>query len=259
MLGAPSGPATIPPATVRSAAGMPKRSAAAARSSLRAAAAAARSGGAASGIERLPKVPRSKGETSVLPITTWTEAAGTASSSATSSPSAVRVPWPASTLPVNAVTEKSAPTCTQALCSEPRAEPANRPGPGAVPALHRTGLQPGLLHRMQEAVLGQALDRRDPLAGRLGRRRDARGHRAPSDQHGAGSAGALAAAELRAREAQVIPEHFEQAAAIVGRDRVLDAVDDDPDLHRAASPARRSAPALHDDIRRYKTGCPLGR
>ncbi len=110
---------------------MPKRSAAAARSSLRAAAAAARSGGAASGIERLPKVPRSKGETSVLPITTWTEAAGTASSSATSSPSAVRVPWPASTLPVNAVTEPSAPTCTQALCSEPRAEPANWPGPGA--------------------------------------------------------------------------------------------------------------------------------
>ena len=49
---------------------------------------------------------------------------GTASSSATSSASAVRVPWPASTLPVNAVIAPSAPTCTQASSGPSKAGPA---------------------------------------------------------------------------------------------------------------------------------------
>ena len=44
-------------------------------------------------------------------------------------PSAVRVPWPASTLPVKAVTEPSAPTCTQASSGPP-----HRPWPGAAAA-----------------------------------------------------------------------------------------------------------------------------
>src|ERR1019366_6097902 len=56
---------------------------------------------------------------SVSPSTIRTDPTGTASSSATSSASAVRVPWPASTLPVNAVTEPSAPTCTQASSGAP--------------------------------------------------------------------------------------------------------------------------------------------
>jgi hypothetical protein len=139
MLGAPSGPATIPSATVSREAGMPNRSAAASRSTSRAAAAAARSGGAANGIERLPNVPMSNGEVSVLPITTRTVAEGTASSSATSSPSAVRVPWPASTLPVNAVTEPSAPTCTQASSGPPH-RPC--PGPAGGPSSATTVTRP---------------------------------------------------------------------------------------------------------------------
>lgn len=65
----------------------------------------------------------------MLPITTRTEPGGTASSSATSAPSAVRVPWPASTLPVKAVTEPSAPTWTHASSGPP-----HRPWPGAAAA-----------------------------------------------------------------------------------------------------------------------------
>ena len=64
--------------------------------------------------------------------------------------------------------------------------------------------------------------------------RDARGHRAAADQHRAGAAGALAAAELRAGDAQVIPQHLEQAPAVVRRHRPLGAVDDDRYCHRGS-------------------------
>jgi hypothetical protein len=84
---------------------------------------------------------------------------------------------------------------------------------------------------MQQAVLGQALDRRDPLASDLGRRRGARGHRAPADQHGAGAARAFAAAQLRAGDSQILPEHLEQAAAAVGRYLPLRAIDGDRERH----------------------------
>ncbi len=104
----------MPSPAVRSAGDRPNRSAAVSVSSRRAAAAAVRSGGLACGMPRLPNVPRSNGDTSVSAIASRTCAGGTANSSATSSASAVRVPWPASTLPVNAVIEPSAPTWTHA-------------------------------------------------------------------------------------------------------------------------------------------------
>ena len=288
MLGAPSGPATMPSATVSRAAGMPNRSAAASRSTSRAAAAAARGAGvprtASSGCRTCPcrTVTRRCCPSPPVP-----RPGAPRAPRRPACPSAVRVPWPASTLPVKAVTEPSAPTCTQASSGPPhrpwpgpsagpvssattvtrpsgslskngaaslawsqgggpaardpvggrrasigprdrlqqfrlihelggpadraqdpriRAAPAHVPGQlggdpgvirvrhpveqrgrggeparGAVPALHRAGLQPGLLHRVQQAVLGKPFDRRDPLAGDLGRRRGARGHRAPAE------------------------------------------------------------------------------
>ena len=80
-------------------------------------------------MDRLPNVPRSNGDTPVWPISTRTAPGGTRSSSATSSDSAPRVPCPASTLPVKAVTIPSGPTCSQA-----RVLVANTPGAGSCPA-----------------------------------------------------------------------------------------------------------------------------
>ena len=117
----------MPSAAVSCSGGSPNREAASARNRRKAPAAAVRSGGAACGIDRLPNVPRSNGETSVSAMASATVSARTASSSATSSESAVRVPWPASTFPVNAVTVPSAPTWIQA--SSGAVQSAGSPAP----------------------------------------------------------------------------------------------------------------------------------
>ena len=109
-----------------------------------------------------------------------------------------------------------------------RHQPAGR----AVTALHRAGLQPRLLHRVQDAVFGQALDRRHPLACGGGGRRRAGRHGAAADQHRAGPAGALAAAELGAGQPEVVPEHRQQAAVPGVPDLAPGTVDDDRDLHQ---------------------------
>ncbi len=116
-----------------------------------AAAAAVRSGGAACGMARLPNVPQSNGDVPVSPMATVTAPGGTASSSATSRPSAVLVPWPASTLPVNAVTVPSAPTCTHASSVSRESSPGS-PGP-ATTVISPSGMaavsSPGLAPRSQ--------------------------------------------------------------------------------------------------------------
>jgi len=70
------------------------------------------------GVVRLPKVPASKGVRAVSPMTMRTLSNGTRSSSATVCASEVRMFWPISTLPQNAVTVPSSPMCSQALMSE---------------------------------------------------------------------------------------------------------------------------------------------
>src|SRR6202034_1652589 len=94
----------------------------------------------------------------------------------------------------------------------------------------------GLLHRVQQAVLGQPLDRRDPLASDLGRRGGARRHRAPADQHSAGAARALAAAQLGAGDAEILPDPLEQAAAAVGHYLPLHTIDSDRERHAGLLP-----------------------
>ena len=96
-------------------------------SSARAAAAALRSTVPTSAVERLPNVPRSAGHTSVSPMTRRTFDRGIPSSAATSADSAVRLSWPTSTLPVNAVTSPSASTWIHA---PPVADHASGTAPG---------------------------------------------------------------------------------------------------------------------------------
>jgi len=88
-----------------------------------------------------------------------------------------------------------------------RGEPARR----AVTALQRTGLQPGLLRRVQDAVLSQALDRDDPLPGDAGCVNLAGLHGPAAHEHRAGTACALTAAGLGPGDLQVIPQQLKQA------------------------------------------------
>ena len=100
----PSGALTMPSATDRSAAGKPSFAAAAASSSSRASAAANRSAVPPCSIDRLPDVTPSFGVREVSPEITTMRARSTSSSSATICASAVVMPCPSSTLPVNTVT-----------------------------------------------------------------------------------------------------------------------------------------------------------
>ena len=104
---------------------------------------------------------------------------------------------------------------------------AGEPAGGAVAALQCPGLHPGLLHRVQQAVLGQAFHRRDLVPGGLTGRGGARCHGPAAQQHRAGAAGALAAAQLRSGDAQLLAEYLEQAAFRPGSYLTGDAIDGD--------------------------------
>jgi len=80
---------------------------------------------------------------------------------------------------------------------------------------------------MQRAVLGQAFHRRDLVPGGLAGRRGARRHGPEPQQHRAGAAGALAAAQLGPGNAQLLAEHLEQAAFRAGGHLAGDAIDGD--------------------------------
>ena len=69
------------------------------------------------GVVRLPKVPMSKGVSSVSAMTMRTDANGTRSSSATDCVRDVRAFWPTSAFPVKAVTVPSSPMCSQEAIS----------------------------------------------------------------------------------------------------------------------------------------------
>jgi hypothetical protein len=114
-----------------------------------------------------------------------------------------------------------------------------QPAGSAIPALHRAVLQPGLLNRVQDAVLGQALDGRDPFPGHLRGWCAARGHGPAADQDHAGAADAFAAAEFRAGAARLVPEHIQQGGLLVRRHLGCRTVNDDRDRHCCLPSLRR--------------------
>ena len=95
----------------------------------------------------------------------------------------------------------------------------------AVAALEGLGLEKRVLHRMEPAVLGEAFDRHDLLARRLGDRRLAGGRRLAVEQDHAGAALPLAAAVLRAGQVQAVAEDPEEHFLGRGGDPVRLTVD----------------------------------
>jgi hypothetical protein len=96
----------------------------------------------------------------------------------------------------------------------------------AVAALGHGLVQPGLLHRVQRAASGQAFDGGDRLAGQVSRCQQAPALRLAVHQHRAGTALALAAAELGADQAEVFAQQVEQPFLLpVRRDGVGLAID----------------------------------
>jgi hypothetical protein len=81
-----------------------------------------------------------------------------------------------------------------------------------VAALHRVGIKKGLLERVQLPLRRQAFDRAYRAAKRGTQGRDARPRRLAVDQNGAGPAGALTAADLAARQAEIFAQDIKEWA-----------------------------------------------
>lgn len=95
---------------------------------------------------------------------------------------------------------------------------------GAVAALQRTGIEKGLLQRMQLALVLEPFDRSDRLFGTLGECHPARAN-GPAVQHDrARAALPLAAAILAAGQSQFVAEHAEQHSLGLCRDVVPDSI-----------------------------------
>ena len=128
----PPGPSTVPSFTSSTPASTPRRAAAAPSSSARASAQANCNAVPLSWIDRLPDVTPSFGVRDVSPETTRSRPRSTSSSSATICVSAVRMPWPSSTLPVNMVTVPSASIRNQlSSCRLPFRLPGSTAAAGA--------------------------------------------------------------------------------------------------------------------------------
>ncbi len=83
----------------------------------------------------------------------------------------------------------------------------------AEPALHRAGLQEGLLDGVQLAPVGQSLDRGDLPAGRLAGRDQAGADRLAVEVDGAGAALALLAGVLGPGQGEPFAQQVQQALA----------------------------------------------
>ena len=84
---------------------------------------------------------------------------------------------------------------------------------------------------MQDAILGQPFDRGDPLPGHAGGLDLARLNRPAANQHRAGAAGPLAAAELGPGQVQVVAQELEEALPFGGICRVIGPVDNECEAH----------------------------
>ena len=80
----------------------------------------------------------------------------------------------------------------------------------AEPALERVVASKRLLQRRQRALPGERLDRLDLAAVDLHREQAAAAHRHPVDEHRAGAADAVLAADVRAGQAQPMAEEVRQ-------------------------------------------------
>src|SRR5712691_12687851 len=82
---------------------------------------------------------------------------------------------------------------------------------GAEAALDGAALAESLLHRVQPLAFGEPLDRDDAVPVRLRRQHEARTDERAVEQHRAGTALALLAGVLRARQAEPLAEREEEA------------------------------------------------
>ena len=112
----------------------------------------------------------------------------------------------------------------------------------AIAALHDVGFDPRTLHGML-AVLADAFDGGDFLAGERRDRRDARTHRHAVDMHGAGAALGHAAAELGAGQADQVAQHPEQRHVAGRIDFMLPPVD--VEFHRTPRSVGRGSCARY--------------
>src|SRR5262249_22580841 len=87
-----------------------------------------------------------------------------------------------------------------------------------IATLHGPDFEKSFLERMQLAVLLKALDRGDLGGGDHGSFRYARTDGSAVDQHGAGAAASFAATILGSRQAQVVPQYFEERTIVLGVD-----------------------------------------
>src|ERR1700730_14114019 len=101
-----------------------------------------------------------------------------------------------------------------------------------------------LLQRVQFVACGEPLDSAHPGTLGLHREHQAGAHRLVVDQHGAGAADAVLAAEMGAGETAILAQRIGQAAPWLNADRVLIAVHRESDVlsfaHCASHPASRS-------------------
>ena len=83
----------------------------------------------------------------------------------------------------------------------------------------------GALQRMQRRAVRQPFDGADRLALRLHREHQAGAHRLAADDHRAGAADAVLAADVRAGQPAVLADRVDQRLARLDADGVVAAVD----------------------------------
>src|SRR5262249_32845615 len=101
---------------------------------------------------------------------------------------------------------------------------------GADATLKTAGVDERLLDGMQPLVRGEALDRGDLVADGADRQRDARADHLAVEQHRARPADADAAAFLRAREPEIVPEAIEERTVRGNLHRARRSVDGETNL-----------------------------
>ena len=124
----------------------------------------------------------------------------------------------------------------------------------AVAALEAAVVDERLLERMQLAVAGEALDRRDVLALDVLQRGLARSDGLAVDDHRAGAADPGAAAVLRSGELEVGAQHPEERAVLVGVEGHRPSVQPESDgsLHARPLRSRPSSPDYRASERRFQ-------
>ena len=120
---------------------------------------------------------------------------------------------------------------------------------GAVAALRRVMLDEGFLQRIELAVLGQPFHRLDRAAVHPHGQLAARIQRRAVHQNGAGAALAAIAADLGARELQVVAQQLDQGPAVLHFHAAIHAVDGDLDRGPGNAWMERWRPVLFVGLR----------